>query len=114
VELKSLGEEELYRILTEPENSLLRQYTALLEVEGVRLSFTPSALRAVARYAERANTSLENIGARRLHTVMERLLEELSFHASEMPGQQVEITEAEVDRRLSAIFEDRDLGRFVL
>jgi ATP-dependent HslUV protease ATP-binding subunit HslU len=114
VELKSLGEEELFRILTEPENSLLRQYTALLAVEGVTLSFTPEALRALARYAERANTSLENIGARRLHTVMEHLLEEISFHASEMPGQQVEITEAEVDRRLSAIFEDRDLGRFVL
>jgi ATP-dependent HslUV protease ATP-binding subunit HslU len=114
VELKSLGEEELFRILTEPENSLLRQYTALLEVEGVKLVFAPEALRAVARYAERANSSLENIGARRLQTIMERLLEELSFHASELPGQTVQIPEAEVIRRLDPILDDKDLGRFVL
>jgi ATP-dependent HslUV protease ATP-binding subunit HslU len=114
VELASLGVEEFVRILTEPAGSLVAQYEALLGADGVELEFRPEAIRAIAEMAVRVNEATENIGARRLHTVMERLLEELSFEAPDRPPGRVVIDEAEVRRRLADVVEDRDLSRFVL
>ena len=114
VELESLDEDDFYRILTEPRNSLVRQYEALLETEGVTLSFADAALRELARVAYEANTRLENIGARRLHTVMETLLDEISFRAPERKGERVEVDEAMVKQRLGEVLEDEDLSRYIL
>lgn len=115
VELNSLGEADLLRVLTEPENSLPRQYTALLGTEGVELSFEQGALDAIAAIAADVNKRAENIGARRLHTVMEKLLEELSFKAPELPsGEPVVITRDYVEAQLSGILEDDDLERYIL
>src|SRR5258705_2819965 len=91
VELGSLGREEFVRILTEPKNALIKQYTALLETEAVRLVFRDDAISEVARIAAEVNERTENIGARRLHTIMERLLDEVSYTAPEMPGREVVI-----------------------
>ncbi|MBU0550562.1 ATP-dependent protease ATPase subunit HslU [Myxococcota bacterium] len=114
VELEPLGQEEFLRILTEPKNSLVRQYQALLATEKLNVEFTEGALAAIARFAFEANTRLENIGARRLHTVMENLLEELSFKAPEMGGQAVTLSEADVEARLGKVLDDEDLGRYIL
>lgn len=114
VELDSLDEDDFYRILTEPRNSLVRQYEALLATEGVTLSFADAALRELARVAYEANTRLENIGARRLHTVMETLLDEISFRAPERKGDRVEVDEAMVRARLGEVLEDEDLSRYIL
>ncbi|MCB9552381.1 MAG: ATP-dependent protease ATPase subunit HslU [Myxococcales bacterium] len=114
VELESLTEDDFYRILTEPKNSLVRQYEALLTTEGVTLTFEEGALRALARVAYAANTRLENIGARRLHTVMETLLDDISFRAPERKGEAVTIDEEMVDERLGAVLEDEDLSRYIL
>jgi ATP-dependent HslUV protease ATP-binding subunit HslU len=114
VELSALGREDFLRILTEPRNALVRQYQALLATEGVRLEFQPEALARVAELAEAVNRKAENIGARRLHTVLEKLLEELSFKAPEMGGAEVVITRAEVDRALEEIVQDQDLSRYIL
>lgn len=114
VELDHLGQEEFVRILTEPENSLIRQYTALLVTEEVELSFTPEAIRELARIAWLVNERTENIGARRLHTIMERLLEEISFSAPEMKGVQVTIDENYVRERLEDVLKDEDLSRYIL
>ncbi|WRP15943.1 ATP-dependent protease ATPase subunit HslU [Geochorda subterranea] len=114
VELKPLSRADMRRILTEPENALTRQYAALLATEGVELSFTDDGLDEIARLAEQVNEQTENIGARRLHTLMERLLEEVSFDAPAYRGQRVVIDADYVRRCLGAIVEDRDLSRYIL
>jgi ATP-dependent HslUV protease ATP-binding subunit HslU len=114
VELQSLTMEDFVRILTEPKSSLVKQYTALLETEGVKLDFTPEALEEIARFAFRVNESTENIGARRLHTIMERVLDELSFDAPEKKGQQVTVDGDYVRKMLTDIVKDQDLSRYIL
>ena len=114
VELQSLTMEDFIRILTEPKSSLTKQYTALLETEGVKLEFTPESLDEVARFAFRVNEGTENIGARRLHTIMERVLDEISFDASERKGQTFTIDAAYVQKMLSEIVKDQDLSRYIL
>jgi len=114
VELQPLTKEDFIRILTEPKNALTKQYKALLETEGVEVEFTPDGIEEIARIAEEANTKAENIGARRLHTVMEKLLEELSFNAPEMKGQKVVIDREYVRERLGKVIEDEDLTKYIL
>ena len=114
VELESLTEDDFVRILHEPKNALTMQYSALLATEGVTLTFADEAIAEVARYAALVNEKTENIGARRLHTILERLLDELSFDASEMPGQTVTIDAAYVQRVLAETVKDEDLSRYVL
>jgi ATP-dependent HslUV protease ATP-binding subunit HslU len=114
VELQSLTMEDFVRILTEPKSSLTRQYIALLETEGVKLEFTPDALEEVARFAFRVNEGTENIGARRLHTIMERVLDEISFEAPEKKGQEFKVDAAYVQKMLSEIVKDQDLSRYIL
>ncbi len=114
VELDALGKEEFVRILTEPKNALITQYKALLETEGIRLSFTEDAISEIARISYEVNERTENIGARRLHTVMEKLLEEISFEAPDMPEKEVVIDADYVRERLSHIEEDEDLSRYIL
>lgn len=114
VELDPLGEEEFFRILTEPQNALIKQYIALMATEGIELSFEQDAIREMARIAAAVNLKTENIGARRLHTVMERLLEELSFHAPDMQGQQFTVTADYVKKQLAEIAGNEDLSRYIL
>ncbi len=114
VELESLTEETLYQILTQTENSLLRQYEALLSVEGMKLIFEDKAVRAVAKLAHRANENTEDIGARRLHTVLENILEEISYDADEYDGKEFSITEELVHKKLEEVVEDDDLSRYIL
>ncbi len=114
VELDSLDEEALYKILTMTKNSLIKQYQALLGVEGMRLEFTDEALRAIAKYAHSANQKIEDIGARRLHTVVENLLEEISFEADEHKGETIIIDKAYVDERLGEVIENEDLAKYIL
>ena len=114
VELQSLTMEDFVRILTEPKSSLVKQYTALLETEGVKLEFTAEALEEVARFAFRVNESTENIGARRLHTIMERVLDELSFDAPEKKGQAVTVDADYVRNMLTDIVKNQDLSRYIL
>src|SRR5229473_2725002 len=114
VELQSLTMEDFVRILTEPKSSLVKQYTALLETEGVKLEFTPEALSEIAHFAFRVNESTENIGARRLHTIMERVLDELSFDAPERKGDHVVIDADYVRKMLTDIVKDQDLSRYIL
>ncbi len=114
VELDSLGRDDLVRILTEPESSLVRQYTALLGTEGIDLEFRPDGIEAIAEISEAVNGQTENIGARRLQTVMERLLEEVSFEGSELADKHVVIDAAFVAERLAGIAEDRNLSQYIL
>ncbi len=114
VELQSLTMEDFVRILTEPKSSLVKQYTALLETEGVKLEFTPESLDEVAHFAFRVNENTENIGARRLHTIMERVLDELSFDAPEKKGEHVIIDADYVRKTLADIVKDQDLSRYIL
>jgi ATP-dependent HslUV protease ATP-binding subunit HslU len=114
VELQSLTMEDFVRILTEPKSSLVKQYTALLETEGVKLEFTHEALGEIAHFAFRVNESTENIGARRLHTIMERVLDELSFDAPEKKGQQITVDADYVRKMLTDIVKDQDLSRYIL
>ncbi len=114
VELQSLTMEDFVRILTEPKSSLVKQYTALLETEGVKLEFTKEALDEIAHFAFRVNESTENIGARRLHTIMERVLDELSFEAPEKKGQSVTVDADYVRKMLTDIVKDQDLSRYIL
>ncbi|HIJ84487.1 MAG: heat shock protein HslVU, ATPase subunit HslU [Magnetococcales bacterium] len=114
VELASLGVEEFFRILTEPENALTRQYTALLATEGVTLDFTQEAIRAIAEIAAHVNETTENIGARRLHTVLEKLLDDLSFTSPDRRGEKVEISADYVRHQLKNLSENEDLSRFIL
>ncbi len=114
VELDSLSGEDFRRILVEPENSLVRQYTELLATEGVQITFTDEALDRIAQLAEEVNNRTENIGARRLYTLMERLLEGLSFEAPEISGQKITIDVDYVNRRIGHLADDEDLSRYML
>ena len=114
VELSALSSEDFVRILSEPDASLTEQYAALMETEGVRIEFTDSGIKRVAEIAWQVNEGTENIGARRLHTVMERLLEELSFNASALSGQSVTIDADYVDKHLYDLAQNEDLARFIL
>jgi ATP-dependent HslUV protease ATP-binding subunit HslU len=114
VELKALDRDDLKRILTEPENSLIRQYVALLGTENITLKFEDDAIDAVSDLAAEVNHSVENIGARRLHTVMEKMLEEISFEATDRSGDDITIDKAYVDDRVSDLAKDTDLSKFIL
>jgi len=114
VELAALQAEEFYQILTEPQNSLTVQYRALLNTEGLEVEFEDSGLREIAAYAQRINEETENIGARRLYTLLERVLHELSFSAAEQAGQKVVVDAQYVQEQLKDIEEDRDLSRYIL
>lgn len=114
VELSSLTEADFLQILTEPENALIKQYTALLDTEGLRITFSEDSLVEIAKIAYTVNNQTENIGARRLHTIMEKLLEELSFEAPELQGKTVTIDRHYVRHKLSAIVKNEDLSRYIL
>lgn len=114
VELESLTEDTLYKILTQTKNSLLKQYEALLSVEGMKLIFEDEAIRAIAKLAHRANEVAEDIGARRLHTVLERVLEDVSFNANEYKDKEFVVTSKLVHEKLDAVVENDDLSRYIL
>jgi len=114
VELKSLKTEDFIRILTEPDASLTTQYTALIKTEGVNLKFTSNGVKRLAEVAYQVNENTENIGARRLHTVLERLLETVSFEASEIEGSNIKIDEDYVNKHLAELSENEDLSRYIL
>jgi len=114
VELTALTEGDFVRILTEPKNALIKQYIALLETEGLKLSFSDEAVEAVARFAVQVNEQTENIGARRLHTILEKLLEEISFEAPELKKKTVKLDAAYVQKQLSDIVKNQDLSRYIL
>ena len=114
MELKDLSSDDFYKILTEPRNAMTKQYSALLGTENVKIEFEDAALRKIAEIAHSVNMTNDNIGARRLHTVMEKLLEELSFSADELSGQTVTITPEYVDSRLGDIVKNQDLSRYIL
>ncbi len=114
VNLTALGEEEFFRILTEPQNALIKQYTALMATEGIELKFEEDAIREMAKIAVEVNRRTENIGARRLHTVMECVLDELSFDATEREDQAFTVTSEYVRKQLSEISENEDLSRYIL
>ena len=114
VELDSLGKDDFLRILTEPKNALTRQYTGLLATENIEVEFTPDAIDRLAALAAEVNSKLENIGARRLHTIMEALLEELSFEAPDIAPAKIPVTVAYVDEKLADVVKDQDLGRYML
>jgi len=114
VELEPLTKDDFVRILREPENSLIKQYTALLETEGIRVEFTDEAIERIAEMAQRVNEETENIGARRLHTLVEKVLEDLSFEAPEIRLGEIKITRAYVDEKLGDIVQNRDLSQFIL
>ncbi|GBU29121.1 ATP-dependent protease [Treponema sp. R8-4-B8] len=114
VELDSLGKDDFLRILTEPKNALIKQYTELLATENVGLVFTPEAIEHLAALAAEVNSKMENIGARRLHTIMETLLEEVSFEASDIAPAKIDITVDYVNQKLADIVKDQDLGRYIL
>ncbi len=114
VELEALGKDEFVRILTEPRSALVKQYTALMDTEGIDLTFTDDAIRRIADFASIVNERTENIGARRLHTVMEKLLDEISFEGPDLADKEVVIDEAYVVRMLSEIVKNEDLSRYIL
>ena len=114
VELSSLSENDFVRILTEPKNALIKQYMALLDTEGVKLHFTEDAIATLARFAVMVNDQTENIGARRLHTILEKVLEEISFDAPDMKKRSIKIDAAYVQKQLSDVVKDQDLSRYIL
>ncbi len=114
MELDSLGKDDFVRILTEPENALLLQYIAMLRTENVMVSFSDEAIEEIARVAEEVNNQAENIGARRLHTLMEHLLEDLLFEAPDMGTSEIVVDRAFVDEKLRDVKEDQDLSRYIL
>jgi len=114
VELKSLSEADFIRILKEPKSALVKQYMALLETEGIKLSFADDALSEIARIAAQVNEFTENIGARRLHTIMEKLLEDISFDGPDLKKKNIKIDAAYVKKQLSEIVKDQDLSRYIL
>ncbi|RMD92691.1 MAG: AAA family ATPase, partial [Alphaproteobacteria bacterium] len=114
VELRALTEGDFVRILTETDNALTRQYAALMETEGVTVRFTDDGIKALARIAAEVNRSVENIGARRLYTVMERVFEELSFSAPDRAGEEVVVDAAFVEKNLGELTRSADLSRYVL
>jgi ATP-dependent HslUV protease ATP-binding subunit HslU len=114
VELQSLKEEDFVRILTEPKNALIKQYIALLETEGLKLNITEDAVETIAKFATSVNEQTENIGARRLHTILEKVLEELSFEASDLKKKNVKVDAAYVNKQLAEIVKNQDLSRYIL
>jgi ATP-dependent HslUV protease ATP-binding subunit HslU len=114
VELGSLAEADFVRILTEPKNALIKQYVALLDTEGLKLTFSEDAIAAIARFAATVNEQTENIGARRLHTILEKVLEEISFEAPEMKKKTLKLDAAYVQKQLANIVKDQDLSRYIL
>jgi ATP-dependent HslUV protease ATP-binding subunit HslU len=114
VELKALGVQDFVRILTEPDASLTEQYSALMSTEGLQLEFTADGIERIASVAWDINERTENIGARRLHTVMERLLEQVSFNAADRAGDRVIVDADYVDRQLKDLAQDEDLSRYIL
>jgi len=114
VELKPLGKEDFIRILVEPENALIKQYRALLKTEGIEVSFTPDAIEEIAEIAEKVNEEMENIGARRLHTIMEKVMEDISFEAPDLPEKKIVIDKKYVREKLQEILKDQDLQKFIL
>ncbi|MCK5118254.1 MAG: HslU--HslV peptidase ATPase subunit, partial [Candidatus Latescibacteria bacterium] len=114
VELDSLIAEDFVRILTEPKNALLKQYTAMLKTEGVGITFTKGAIGEIAQVADEVNTRMENIGARRLHTVMTILLEEIMFSVPEMGKKRIRITQKYVREAMKDIIEDEDISKYIL
>ncbi|BDQ26953.1 hypothetical protein ASB1_06290 [Helicobacter heilmannii] len=114
VELENLSEEIMHEILTRTKSSIIKQYQALLQVEGVDLVFEPEALRELARLSYLANQKTEDIGARRLHTTLEKVLEDISFNATSYSGQQVVVSKEQVSKKLKDLVEDVDLARFIL
>ncbi|HKI12008.1 MAG TPA: ATP-dependent protease ATPase subunit HslU [Candidatus Acidoferrum sp.] len=114
VELQSLKEEDFVRILTEPKNALIKQYVALLDTEGVKLQFTEDAVQAIAKFATSVNEQTENIGARRLHTILEKVLDELSFEAPDLKKKSVKVDAAYVNKQLADIVKNQDLSRYIL
>jgi ATP-dependent HslUV protease ATP-binding subunit HslU len=114
VELQSLKEEDFVRILTEPKNALIKQYIALLDTEGVKLQFTEDAVQAIAKFATSVNEQTENIGARRLHTILEKVLDELSFEAPDLKKKAVKVDAAYVNKQLADIVKNQDLSRYIL
>ena len=114
VELKALGEEDFRRILTEPESSLIKQYCALLATEGIKLEFREDGVAALAGIAAQINSSVENIGARRLHTVLERVLDEISFSAPDKSGETIVIDRQFVEGHIGDLARNTDLSRFIL
>lgn len=114
VELESLGASEFEKILTQPENALIKQYVELMKTEDVTLVFTDDAVVKLSQLAEEVNSRTENIGARRLHTMLELLLEEISFEATELAGQTITITPDYINERLNNVIEDQDLSRYIL
>ena len=114
VELHSLNVDDFIRILTEPKSALVKQYIALLETEGIKLSFTDDALEGIADFAARVNEQTENIGARRLHTIMEKLLDEISFEGPDLKKKTVRIDNAYVQKQLAEIVKNQDLSRYIL
>ena len=114
VELKSLTEEDFIRILKEPKNALIKQYQALLDTEGIKLSFTDDAVQEISSFAARVNENTENIGARRLHTILEKLLEDVSFDGPDLKKKTVKVDAVYVRRQLADIVKDQDLSRYIL
>jgi ATP-dependent HslUV protease ATP-binding subunit HslU len=114
VELQSLKEEDFIRILTEPKNALIKQYVALLETEGVKLNITEDAVASIAKFATSVNEQTENIGARRLHTILEKVLDELSFEASDLKKKNVKVDSTYVNKQLADIVKNQDLSRYIL
>jgi ATP-dependent HslUV protease ATP-binding subunit HslU len=114
VEMSALGEADFVRILVEPKNALIKQYTALLETEGVKLTFTEDGVAMLARFAALVNEQTENIGARRLHTILEKVLDEISFEAPELKKKTVKIDSAYVQKQLAEIVKNQDLSRYIL
>ncbi|MBP1930781.1 ATP-dependent protease ATPase subunit HslU [Ammoniphilus resinae] len=114
VELKSLTADDFIRILTEPKNALLKQYAALLETEGIKIEFSDEAIKEIAEMAKEVNDSTDNIGARRLHTILEKLLEDLSFNASDITMEKILITPQYVEERLQGIVKNKDLSQYIL
>jgi ATP-dependent HslUV protease ATP-binding subunit HslU len=114
VELKALKKEDFVRILTEPHASLTEQYVALMQTEGFKLEFSEEGIKRIAELAEQVNEQTENIGARRLHTLLERLLEKISFEATDRGGESLTIDASYVDQQLAELVKDQDLSRSIL
>ena len=114
VELKALTQDDFIRILREPKNALIKQHQALLETEGIKLTFTEDAIREIARFAAEVNELMENIGARRLHTILEKVLEEISFEGPDLKKKTVKIDAKYVQQQLNDIVKDQDLSKYIL
>ncbi len=114
VELKSLTQADFIRILKEPKNALIKQYQALLDTEGIKLTFSEDALEEISSFAARVNESTENIGARRLHTILEKLLEDVSFDGPDLKKKTVKVDAVYVRKQLAEIVKDQDLSRYIL